>query len=217
MSLEGPGPSSRNVLVSLLEVIHDQRRVIGLRKHEEKQFKLLKVLDVLSVWYDFSSVIPELVHLRYVAVRIEGGLSLAKSRNLQTIILVGFEETGFNNPLDIWRLTEIRHLDIEWPLYISNPLEAENNSIGEQPLFLNNFHTLTLQFSPFSAEIIRRTLNLKELKMRDISDYPSIPDSLILLEDLETLKIEVNFSIVLGPKYAGVTRKLAKQTSKDHE
>ncbi|KAL3323857.1 hypothetical protein AABB24_038165 [Solanum stoloniferum] len=217
-----------DVLVSLLEVIHDQRRVIGLHKHEEKQvycptyinditsitrtfismqsldldspnaicsivsqFKLLKVLDVLSVWYDFSSVIPELVHLRYVAAHIEGGLSLDKLRNLQTIILVCFEDT-VKHPLDIWRMTEIRHLDIEWPLYISNPLDTENYSIGEQPVFLNNLHRLTLQFSPFSAEIIRRTPNLKKLKMCHISDYPSIPDSLILLQELETLKIELN-------------------------
>ncbi|KAL3353395.1 hypothetical protein AABB24_018231, partial [Solanum stoloniferum] len=239
-----------NVLVSLLEVIHDQRRVIDLRKHEEKQvyinditsltrtfisiqsldldspdvicsivsqFKLLKVLDVLSVWYDFSGVIPELVHLRYVAARIEGGLSLAKSRNLQTIILVGFEQTELVHPLDIWRMTEIRHLDIEWPLYISNPLEAENNSIGEQPLFLNNLHTLTLQFSPFSAEIIRRTPNLKKLKMCEISDYPSIPDSLILLEELETLKIEVNSidpSIFSGDVFPPNLKKLTLSNTK---
>ncbi|KAH0714413.1 hypothetical protein KY284_007318 [Solanum tuberosum] len=206
-----------NVLVSLLEVIHDQRRVIGLRKHEEKQFKLLKVLDVLSVWYDISSVIPELVHLRYVAARIEGDLSLAKSRNLQTIILVGFEQMELDHPLDIWRMTEIRHLDIEWPLYISNHLEAENNSIGEQPLFLNNLHTLTLQFSPFSAEIIRRTPNLKKLKMCEISDYPSIPDSLILLEELETLKIEVNSidpSIFSGDVFPPNLKKLTLSNTK---
>ncbi|XP_049388616.1 putative late blight resistance protein homolog R1B-12 [Solanum stenotomum] len=101
-----------NVLMSLLEVIDDQRRVIGLCNHEEKQvyppmhsnctasiartfismqflyypgfpericsivseFKLLKVLDVLTVWYDFSGVIPQLVHLKYVAAKIKGSL-----------------------------------------------------------------------------------------------------------------------------------------------
>ncbi|KAH0777694.1 hypothetical protein KY290_009105 [Solanum tuberosum] len=31
------------------------------------KFKLLKVLDIISLWCDFSGVIPELVHLRYVA------------------------------------------------------------------------------------------------------------------------------------------------------
>nr|XP_010314103.1 putative late blight resistance protein homolog R1B-14 [Solanum lycopersicum] len=52
------------------------------------QFKLLKVLDVLLVWKDFSCIIPQLVHLRYVAANIEKAFSLDKLRNLETIILV---------------------------------------------------------------------------------------------------------------------------------
>ncbi|WMV53693.1 hypothetical protein MTR67_047078 [Solanum verrucosum] len=103
------------------------------------QLKLLKVLDVLSIEYDFSSVIPELVHLRYVAVRIKEAVSLAKLRNLQTIILrrvIIFKSRKKSPklilPLDIWTMSEIRQVDIGLPLYISNPL------VGEQPLFLNN-------------------------------------------------------------------------------
>ncbi|XP_049380796.1 putative late blight resistance protein homolog R1B-16 [Solanum stenotomum] len=155
------------------------------------QLKLLKVLDVLSIKYDFSSVIPELVHLRYVAVRTEKTLSLAKLRNLQTIILrnISVISTELEHPLDIWRMTEIRHVDIKLPQYISNPIEAE------QPLcLLNNLQTLYLRNSPFVAEIIRRTPNLKMLKIKDDSehpDWPSILGSLILLEELETLNIQL--------------------------
>ncbi|XP_049387362.1 putative late blight resistance protein homolog R1B-16 [Solanum stenotomum] len=164
------------------------RHNIGITSSIVSQLKLLKVLDVLSVRLDFSSVIPELVHLRYVAARIEGVLSLAKLRNLQTIILARAEEAKLKQPVDIWRMTEIRHVDTEWPLYISNPLEAE------QPLFLNNLQTLYLRNSPFVAEIIRRTPNLKKLKILDDSEHPdwhAIIESLILLEELETLHIEL--------------------------
>nr|XP_019066753.1 putative late blight resistance protein homolog R1A-3 [Solanum lycopersicum]XP_025883958.1 putative late blight resistance protein homolog R1A-3 [Solanum lycopersicum]XP_025883959.1 putative late blight resistance protein homolog R1A-3 [Solanum lycopersicum] len=165
-------------------------------------FKLLKVLDVLTVWYDFSSVIPELVHLRYVAAGIEEGLSLDKLRNLQTIILhknIGANRpTKSEQPLDIWRMSELRHVDIDSPRYISNPLEAEN------PLFLNNLQNLYLYNSHFFEEIIKRTPNLKTLKFLDESEHPdwsAILDSLILLEELEKLVIQLermNVNIFCG-------------------
>ncbi|KAG5575034.1 hypothetical protein H5410_055168 [Solanum commersonii] len=147
-----------------------------------------EVLDVLSIECDFSCVIPHLVHLRYVAARIEKALSLAKLRNLQTIILQSLEEMELKHPVDIWTMSEIRHVDIGLPLYISNPLDAENHSIGEHPLFLNNLHTLYLHYSPFVVEIITRIPNLKKLKILDRSEHP-IFDSLSLLHDLETLHI----------------------------
>ncbi|KAH0745537.1 hypothetical protein KY285_007194 [Solanum tuberosum] len=157
------------------------------------EFKLLKVLDVLSVlWYDFSSVIPELVHLRYVSARIEEAPSLAKLRSLQTIILRRYFSGSVRpttlelQPLDIWRMSEIRHMDIDWPLYISNLVETE------QTLFLNNLQTLYLYNSPFVALIIRRTPNLKKLKILYRS---KLPDSLSILQDLETLHIEIEENI----------------------
>ncbi|KAH0775850.1 hypothetical protein KY290_007261 [Solanum tuberosum] len=205
---------------NVFEAIDDQRRMIHLSEVEEmhdycmqhnsgiirtfismqndfpericsivSEFKLLKVLDVLSVWYDFSSVIPELVHLRYVAARIKKAFSLAKLRNLQTIILqrnIGVNRlTELEHLLDIWRMSELRHVDIDLPLYISNPVEAE------QPLcLLNNFQTLYLRNSPFVVEIIRRTPNLKKLKILDRSKLPDFLDSLSILQDLETLHIK---------------------------
>ncbi|KAK4727192.1 hypothetical protein R3W88_032109 [Solanum pinnatisectum] len=166
------------------------------------QFKLLKVLDVLSVRKDFGCVIPQLVHLRYVAAKIGKALSLAKLRNLETIILVSTELTSLKHPLDIWTMTELRHLDIRWPIYICNPLLVENHMTLyisdplelEQPFFLNNLQTLHLHNSSFVSEIIRRTPNLKKLKILDTSGYPYWHDilySLILLEELETLHIKL--------------------------
>ncbi|KAK6775383.1 hypothetical protein RDI58_026384 [Solanum bulbocastanum] len=205
---------------NVLEARDDQRRVILLSKYEEKydyrprhssgivrtfismgvafpqemrsivsQFKLLKVLDALSIDYDFSRVIPQLVHLRYVAAKIEEALSLAKLRNLQTVILRRLTLLDkLEQQVDIWRMSEIRNLDIRWPLYISNPLEAE-----QALCLLNNLQTLYLYNSPFAAEIIRRTPNLKKLKIFDDSkhqDWPAILDFLSLVQDLETLHIQ---------------------------
>ncbi|KAG5575014.1 hypothetical protein H5410_055148 [Solanum commersonii] len=121
-----------------LKVIDDQRRVILVSNVEEKhdyrlrhsrgiirtfisidaafskgmclRFKLLKVLDVLSIEYNFSCVIPELVQLRYVAVRIKETVSLDKLRNLQTIVLrryISVIPTTLKQSLDIWRMSEI--------------------------------------------------------------------------------------------------------------
>ncbi|XP_069146449.1 putative late blight resistance protein homolog R1A-10 isoform X1 [Solanum lycopersicum] len=167
------------------------------------EFKFLKVLDVLSVWLDFSLVIPELVHLRYVAATIGDCLSLAKLRNLQTIILRKTPRLLIKNsrelkqPIDIWRMTEIRHANIDCPLYISNPLETE------QPLcLLYNLQTLYLYNSPFVAEIITRTPNLKKLTISDDSEHCNVLDSLSLVQDLETLHIRtvrMNFSVDIFP------------------
>ncbi|XP_033509372.1 putative late blight resistance protein homolog R1A-3 isoform X2 [Nicotiana tomentosiformis] len=76
------------------------------------QFKLLKVLDVSSINYNFSWVISKLAHLRYVAAYINEAPSLAKLWNLQTIILRNFTRGDFHLPLEIWTMSEIRHLDI---------------------------------------------------------------------------------------------------------
>ncbi|XP_027768840.1 putative late blight resistance protein homolog R1A-3 [Solanum pennellii] len=210
-----------------LEAIDDQRRVILLSEVAEKhdycmqrssgiirtfismqvdfpirmcsivsvQFKLLKLLDALPLLYDFSSVISDLIHLRYVAARIKKGLLLAKLRNIQTIILQSLEKTELKHPVDIWTISEVRHVDIRLPLYISNPLEAENNRIGEH---LDNLQTLTLHFSPFAAEIIRRTPNLKEVTIlheAKHSDGLAILDSLSLVEKLEKLHLEAQQTV----------------------
>ncbi|WMV53690.1 hypothetical protein MTR67_047075 [Solanum verrucosum] len=150
------------------------------------KFKSLKVLDVLSLWYDFSCVIPG-----YVAARIEKALSL-----------------------DIWRMSELRHVDIDSPLDISNPLEAEN------PLFLNNLQNLYLYNSHFIVEIIKRTPNLKKLKFIDESEHPdwsAILDSLTLLEELETLLIKlesIDVNIFSGDILSSKIKKLSPNIKK---
>ncbi|KAM3269713.1 putative late blight resistance protein R1B-16 [Capsicum chacoense] len=156
------------------------------------QFKLLKVLDGFSINSNFSWVISKLVHLRYVAATIDGAPSLAKLWNLQTLILCNSTRRDLHLPLEMWTMSEIRHLDIGRNIHLSDPQEAESHR--EQPLFLNNLQTLALSFSPFLAEILRRTPNLRKLKIVDIKhdDWLVVRDSLILLQatELETLAIQ---------------------------
>ncbi|KAF3634828.1 putative homeobox-leucine zipper protein HOX3-like [Capsicum annuum] len=153
-------------------------------------FKLLKVLDVSAIRNDFSRVIPQLVHLRYIAAGIDDPASLAKLRNLQTIILVAYE---VQLPLEIWKMSAIRHIDVGWSNHIPNPLEAENHSsIGEEKLlFLNNLQNLALPSCPFLDEILTRTPNLNKLKIRVVSntDWSVFVRCPILLQGLETLHI----------------------------
>ncbi|XP_015162722.1 putative late blight resistance protein homolog R1B-16 [Solanum tuberosum] len=157
-------------------------------------FKLLKVLDVYSIDYDFSRVIPQLVHLIYVAANIKEAPSVARLWNLQTIILDTLAGWIYL-PLEIWTMSNVRHLEIGRAIVMANPVEAEShNSIGEQPesLYLNNLQTLSLDSSSFLAEILKRTPNVDKLKIRAVNlhnEWSSLLDCLILLQRLEKLSI----------------------------
>ncbi|KAM3271041.1 hypothetical protein P3S67_029243 [Capsicum chacoense] len=160
-------------------------------------FKLLNVLDVSSIYQDFSRVISELVHLRYVAATIEEVPSLAKLWNLQTIILHNSTKRDLHLPQEIWTMSEIRHLKIGWKIHMPNPLLSESRSIEEQPLILNNLQPLDLFSSPFVAEILRRTPNLNKLKIRGVSsEWSDFMIRIFLLECLETLHIYASGSHV---------------------
>ncbi|XP_060215781.1 putative late blight resistance protein homolog R1B-16 [Lycium barbarum] len=173
----------RSLVFTSINHIYIYERPCSIISH----FELLKVLDVSSIKYDFSGVISQLVHLRYVAAKIAKAPSLAKLWNLQTVILHSISRY-LELPLEIWTKTEIRHLIIAG--FIPNPLEAESQ--GEQPLFLNNLQILVVKSSPFLAEILRRTPNIIKLKIMSLKpvDWPAILDSVILLQQMEKLTIE---------------------------
>ncbi|KAJ8548218.1 hypothetical protein K7X08_030687 [Anisodus acutangulus] len=180
----------RSLVVTNTYLFHTYERPCSIISH----FVLLKVLDVSSINYDFSYAVPKLVHLRYVAAWIDKVPSLAKLWNLQTIIFGNKQgRTDLELLPEIWTKTEIRHLDIGWKIHLPDPLEAEGH--GEQPLFLNNLQTLYLRYSPFLAEILRRTPNLIKLKIEllDCVDWPAILDFVILLQELVTLIIEAAY------------------------
>ncbi|XP_049405860.1 putative late blight resistance protein homolog R1A-10 [Solanum stenotomum] len=150
------------------------------------EFKLLKVLDAREIGYDFSHVIPQLVHLRYVNARIQDPSSLAKLCNLQTIIIYS-RINIVQLPAEIWTMSEIKHVGIE-QMYMPNPVSIEE----QQPLLLNNLQTLALDSSPFLAEILKRTPNVDKLKIRDANihnEWSDFVDRLINLQRLEKLSI----------------------------
>ncbi|PHU08535.1 hypothetical protein BC332_20395 [Capsicum chinense] len=158
-----------------------------------------KVEENLTSFFgtDFSRVISELVHLRYVAATIEEVPSLAELWNLQTIILHNSTTRDLHLPQEIWTMSEIRHLKIGWKIHMPNPPETESRSIEEQPLILNNLQTLDLFSSPFVAEILRRTPNLNKLKIRGVSsEWSDFMIRIFLLECLETLHIYASGSHV---------------------
>ncbi|XP_060214630.1 putative late blight resistance protein homolog R1A-10 isoform X2 [Lycium barbarum] len=182
----------RSLVVTSINLIRIYKRPYSIISH----FELLKVLDVSQIDYDFSNVIPQLVHLRYVAAKISKAPSLAKLWNLQTIILRKIERNSRSYAellSEIWTKTEIRHLDIGKEIRLPNPLEAESHE--EQPLFLNNLQILALSSSPFLAEILRRAPNLIKLKIVSLKsvDWPAILDYVILLQQLEALFIQGTF------------------------
>ncbi|XP_015162723.1 putative late blight resistance protein homolog R1A-4 [Solanum tuberosum] len=149
-------------------------------------FKLLKVLDAREIGYDFSHIIPQLVHLRYVDARIQDPSSLAKLCNLQTIIIYS-RINIVQLPVEIWTMSEIKHVIIE-QMDMPNPLSIEE----QQPLFLNNLQTLALDSSPFLAEILKRTPNVDKLKIRAANthnEWSDFVDCLINLQRLEKLSI----------------------------
>ncbi|XP_049414366.1 putative late blight resistance protein homolog R1B-16 [Solanum stenotomum] len=152
-------------------------------------FKLLKVLDAHEIGFDFSRIIPQLVHLRYVDARVNDPSSLAKLFNLQTIIVYS-QKKNVQLPTDIWTMSEIKHVDI-------TDVDMPNPPLGEQPLFLNNLHTLAVKASAVVLKILRSFPNLNKLKINDVrsTEWNAFLDCLLVLEGLVTLNIQAAASL----------------------
>ncbi|TMW94673.1 hypothetical protein EJD97_009946 [Solanum chilense] len=147
-------------------------------------FKLLKVLDAHEIGFDFSRIIPQLVHLRYVDARVNDPSSLAKLFNLQSIIIYS-QKKNVQLPTGIWTMSEIERVDI-------TDVDMPNPPIGEQPLFMNNLHTLAVKSSAVVLKILRRIPNLNKLKINDVrrTEWYAFLDCLIVLQGLVTLNIQ---------------------------
>ncbi|KAL7152836.1 hypothetical protein ABFS83_04G125000 [Erythranthe nasuta] len=149
--------------------------------HSWRSFSLLRVVDALSVIFDFySDDIFELFHLRYLAFTfdyIQKGhhyeipKSFSKLENLRTLIIRQFNGFyGFRAiccmPFEIWRMTQLRHL-ILLDGFLPNPC----SETCLETLALDNLQTLSnIQGFTCSQRMLDLIPNLKKLGIIYSSD-----------------------------------------------
>ncbi|CAA2992824.1 late blight resistance homolog R1A-10 [Olea europaea subsp. europaea] len=160
---------------------------------------LIRVLDTVNGnSSDFPTEIVKLLNLRYLSC-LNGVRELPSPihelRNLQTLIL-SCMESSFRLPLEIWRMTQLRHVHLDLVSLPDPPIERVEE---ENPLVvLHDLQSLsTVMNFKFVENILRRIPNLKKLGIlfdeigEDWSDY--CLNNLALLQNLEALKCLFNW------------------------
>ncbi|XP_042013672.1 putative late blight resistance protein homolog R1A-10 isoform X2 [Salvia splendens] len=156
--------------------------------------RLLRILDLSNArHYDLPKGVFELCHLRYLAFYCGFSISKAISNlvNLQTLIICPRESDSIfaEFPDGIWRMPQLRHL-------LVSSFKLPTHSYVTSALV--NLQTLSRVVNFIcSRENLKMVPNLKKLTLfyscRDmVEDYEL--HSLIYLQNLETLKIEMDWS-----------------------
>lgn len=137
--------------------------------HFVKSFRLLRIVDALTIWFDeFPVEIVELETLRFIALtywakhRIPS--SISKLRNLETLIInPGKLRSIFNTsflPLEIWKMSRLRHI-----LFVRSFLPYPTHALNVGTFLpLENLQTLAnvMNFR-WTKEAIQMMPNLKKL------------------------------------------------------
>ncbi|CAA2954106.1 late blight resistance homolog R1A-10 isoform X1 [Olea europaea subsp. europaea] len=170
-----------------------------LSLHFITSFRLLKVLDALTIRFDeFPIEIVELFNLRYIAltywIKHSFPASISKLFNLETLIVnPGKFKEVFNTsflPLEIWKMPRLRHL-LFVRAFFPYPTDALN---GGNFVPLQNLQTLSnvINFR-WTKEVLQMLPNLKKLVISyehdgrtEWSSYCF--DNFIYLHRLEVLK-----------------------------
>ncbi|CAI9103870.1 OLC1v1002449C1 [Oldenlandia corymbosa var. corymbosa] len=164
--------------------------------HQFWQSKLLRVLDLrtINIGHFFLTGIELLLHLRYLALKIEGEAiiippSIANLSNLETFI---FDSVNFNLSLPdtIWTMKNLRHLHLTGFAHLKLP--EENPEYASN---LENLETLsTVQFSSVQKmnEALRKFPKVRRfkcslLKVGDIEECTIL--ALDAMNQLESLTI----------------------------
>ncbi|KAL2492584.1 putative disease resistance protein [Abeliophyllum distichum] len=120
--------------------------------------RLLRVLHSGRV-YNLPDGIIQLVNLRYLSGRCEQATleSIYKLRNLQTLIM---HEASVQLPEEIWKMTQLRHIEIQGNVNLPDPPS------GEIVVVLENLQTLScLTNFRCTEEVLKRIPNLKKLEI----------------------------------------------------
>lgn len=171
------------------------------------QFKSLRVVDeVLIDPKDFPEEIFELVNLRYLAFilfqssKCEIPPSISKLQHLQTLIIkrdimcIG-EPDKVILPLEIWKMTQLRHLVLTKETSFCFPT---GDGLGGTYSVLENLQTFAgvLNFK-FTKETIKGFPNLKKLKFQYDCNEPGegwvkfCLSNLVYLQELEVLNLQL--------------------------
>ncbi|KAL0402644.1 UNVERIFIED_CONTAM: hypothetical protein Slati_4294300 [Sesamum latifolium] len=190
-----------------------------------RNFRLLKVLDVVNssrVRVHLFPEVYELFHLRYLAIDYgtEIPATISKLQNLQTLILhqgkafKSYEPWTIDLPLEIWRISQLRHL----VSFVFGRLpDPEGKTFP-----LENLQTLSeIRGFRCTEKILEMIPNLKKLGISYFSgknDQDYYLDNLVHFHQLEKLKVKIYPSFLfrrkLNPVFPPSLRKLTLSGSR---
>ncbi|XP_022860102.1 putative late blight resistance protein homolog R1A-10 [Olea europaea var. sylvestris] len=109
--------------------------------------------------------IGELVNMRYFYYSFSDRYALKnKLRNLQTIVLPTHWGYKMKNPLEIWKMPQLRHVKLEDVVHLSDPLSSENKGEENSIVVLENLQTLSrIHNFSWTEEVLDRIPNLRQL------------------------------------------------------
>ncbi|CAN4110371.1 unnamed protein product [Withania somnifera] len=163
-------------------------------------FKLVRVLAIFShLFPSFPAEITQLIHLRYLWIRSNGGLPVSVSQlyNLQTLVFQQPELYYMNKtlmlPREIWNMTQLRRLRLLSGNYLSKPKRSARKDEGatDDVVGLSNLEELShLCFASCTEEVFSCLPNIRKLSILDAAsdDASEYLKNLVHLEKLETLK-----------------------------
>lgn len=161
-----------------------------------KTFKLVRVLDSRPINFTcFPSDLTRLVHLRYLAVSGDFKIlpvAISDLWNMQTFIVATSSPT-LEMKTDIWKMIELRHIETNASLLLSDSLAARRTS-RVKSTSLQTLSTISPENCPH--DVFERAPNLKKLGIRgrlsvlmEVRDKFSMFDSMGKLDYLENLKL----------------------------
>ncbi|XP_027166577.1 putative late blight resistance protein homolog R1B-14 [Coffea eugenioides] len=183
-----------------------------------KRFKLMRVLDILSVKLPTVRLprkLSDLVLLKFIAINCEVEIlpkTMSRLLNLQTLIVHTGSPT-LDIQADIWAMTKLRHLITNSSTSLPRCQEQSTTSENLQTLSIVSPESLT-------DEVLKRATNLKKLgisgnlgTLMKANGESNLFDHLCELNSLERLKLcgdDVNSKLLALPQPHKFPKRLTK-------